>query len=159
MHAVPLAFLRLLLPGSAAAAAGGAGGAAGAAAGGAPAALRERRQRLRAFLLDALGRLRLTEVFEILIEYPDSLPAVRELGTCLAGTSLAPALAASFKECLQRRLLHAGAATPDILLQYVSAIKVRPPRCRSLAHDRGCAAAQRSAPVSRAPRAAFPLFA
>jgi len=60
-------------------------------------------------------------------EYPDSKPAVDELREALA-YSATPVyimrLAASLKENLQRRLLHPGANTMQILDAYISAIKV-----------------------------------
>ena len=110
VHHVPFAFLRLVLPES----------LPGAAAG-----LADWRQRLSYLQLETLGRLRVSEMFDLVVDFPDSLPAVREVGACLAGTSLTGPFVRAFREALQRRLLHVGAATSDILLQYVSTIKAR----------------------------------
>ena len=67
------------------------------------------------------------DFFTIILEYPDSKPAVDELREALA-YSATPVyimrLAASLKENLQRRLLHPGANTMQILDAYISAIKV-----------------------------------
>ena len=72
-------------------------------------------------------QVRMEELFTIITEYPDSKPAVDELREALA-YSTTPVyimrLAASLKENLQRRLLHPGANTMQILDVYISAIKV-----------------------------------
>jgi anaphase-promoting complex subunit 2 len=109
LAAVPLRFLRALLPALRPCAPG--------------AALGAWRARLEYALFTALGALRADELFDIIVDYPDSRPALADLSACLANTSLAGALAASFRAALQRRLLHAGAATTDILAQYVSSIR------------------------------------
>jgi len=71
--------------------------------------------------------VRMEELFTIITEYPDSKPAVEELREALV-YSTTPAqmmrLATSLKENLQRRLLHPGANTAQILDVYISAIKV-----------------------------------
>jgi anaphase-promoting complex subunit 2 len=107
LSAVPLPFLAALLPSLAPHAA----------------SLPTWRARLEYALCTALGALRADELFDIVVDFPDSRPALADLSACLAATSLAGALAASFRDALARRLLHAGAATSDILAQYVSAIK------------------------------------
>jgi len=62
-------------------------------------------------------------MFDIVIDYPDSAPALQDLAVCLQHTSLAGHFAATFKAALQQRLLHAGAATADIITTYVSTIR------------------------------------
>lgn len=52
-----------------------------------------------------------------------SLAAVEDLKQCLANTGDHAKLVESFRDALQQRLLTAGAATTDILLQYISTIK------------------------------------
>ena len=79
--------------------------------------------RLEHALHTALGSMRIEELFDIIVDFPDSQPALADLGACLEHTTLAPTLEASFSAALQRRLLHAGAATPDILTQYINTIK------------------------------------
>jgi anaphase-promoting complex subunit 2 len=110
LAAVPLRFLATLLP----ALHGARGGAA---------ALAAWRARAHHALHTALGALRTHELFDIVVDFPDSRAAVEDLRACLAATSLAAPLAASFRAALQRRLLHPGAATADILAQYVSCIR------------------------------------
>jgi hypothetical protein len=74
-------------------------------------------------MLETLGALRSSDMFDIVIDYPDSAPALEDLAACLQHTSLAGHFAASFKAALQQRLLHAGAATGDIIHTYVSTIR------------------------------------
>jgi anaphase-promoting complex subunit 2 len=105
LAAVPLAFLAAALPGQA----------------------REQlgawRARLEYALCSALGSLRTDELFDIVVDFPDSMPAVADLRACLEATSLAATLPAAFRAALRRRLLHAGAATADILTHYLHTIK------------------------------------
>lgn len=72
-------------------------------------------------------QVRMEELFTIITEYPDSKPAVEELREAIA-YSITPVqkmrLATTLKENLQRRLLHPGANTAQILDVYISAIKV-----------------------------------
>ena len=79
--------------------------------------------RLEHALHTALGGMRIEELFDIIVDFPDSQPALSDLAACLEHTMLASSLETSFGAALQRRLLHAGAATPDILTQYINTIK------------------------------------
>jgi anaphase-promoting complex subunit 2 len=87
------------------------------------AAAQEWRLRLTYLLLETLGMLRCSDMFDIVIDFPDSTPALSDLATCLQHTSLAGHFAATFRSALQARLLHAGAATSDIIHTYVSTIR------------------------------------
>ncbi|GJD09399.1 Anaphase-promoting complex subunit 2 [Galdieria sulphuraria] len=62
------------------------------------------------------------EMFDIVVDYPDSLPALEDLKECLQKTDQKLELAKAFKSQLNNRLLHAGATTSDILATYVHAI-------------------------------------
>lgn len=73
VHHVPFAFLRLLLPPSHPNQGG---------------TLQDWRLRLTHFMFQTLGDLRICEMFDIVIDYPDSAPAVVEAGRCLQHTSL-----------------------------------------------------------------------
>ena len=79
--------------------------------------------RLEHALHTALGGMRIEELFDIIVDFPDSQPALGDLAACLEHTTLASSLETSFGAALQRRLLHAGAATLDILTQYINTIK------------------------------------
>eukprot|EP00250_Pteridium_aquilinum_P008763 c18193_g1_i1 orf=359-3379(-) len=79
--------------------------------------------RLEFFAYETLGNLRINELFDIIVDYPESLPAIEDLRHCLANTGHHTKLVDSFRTALRHRLLTAGAATTDILLQYISTIK------------------------------------
>jgi anaphase-promoting complex subunit 2 len=85
--------------------------------------VQEWKLRLTYLMLETLGALRSSDMFDIVIDFPDSAPALQDLAVCLQHTSLAGHFAASFKAALQQRLLHAGAATADIIHTYVSTIR------------------------------------
>ena len=64
--------------------------------------------------------MRTVELFDIVVDFPESAPAVRDLRECLAHTGRTPKMITEFGAAVRRRLLHAAAATGDILTQYVS---------------------------------------
>ncbi|PSC76910.1 anaphase-promoting complex subunit 2 [Micractinium conductrix] len=103
----PLRFLQRVLP----------QGVAGEAA------LAAWRARLGYYVYEAVGALRIDRLFDLVVDWPDSLPALEDLKECLSNTSLHRRLVASFRRALVDRLLHPGAATADIIQQYVSAIR------------------------------------
>ncbi|KXZ46928.1 hypothetical protein GPECTOR_39g422 [Gonium pectorale] len=110
-------------PPSAATATGG-GAAGGLAEPGTEArCLAEWRLRLSYLVFETLGRLRIGQMFDIVVEHPDSLPAVRDLAACLRHTNLQALFVSSFKRSLQQRLLHAGASATGIIHQYVATIR------------------------------------
>jgi anaphase-promoting complex subunit 2 len=63
------------------------------------------------------------KVFFILLEYPDSQPAVEDLRICLQKTDLRVYLTQKLQRALETRLLHPGVNTPDVLTAYVAAIR------------------------------------
>ena len=73
-----------------------------------PKLLAEWRKRLELLACEALGRARIGQFFDIVVEHPDSLPAVHDLRACLARTSLQAHFIHGFKAAIQHRLLHAG---------------------------------------------------
>ncbi|KAL3823960.1 hypothetical protein ACJIZ3_019989 [Penstemon smallii] len=79
--------------------------------------------RLEYFAYETLQDLRIAKLFEIIVDYPDSSPAVEDLKQCLEYTGQHSKLVDSFIAALKYRLLTAGASTTDILHQYVSTIK------------------------------------
>uniref|UniRef100_A0A803R9P9 Anaphase-promoting complex subunit 2 n=2 Tax=Cannabis sativa TaxID=3483 RepID=A0A803R9P9_CANSA len=79
--------------------------------------------RLEYFAYETLQNLRIAKLFEIIVDYPDSLPAIEDLKQCLEYTGQHSKLVESFISALRYRLLTAGASTNDILHQYVSTIK------------------------------------
>ncbi|KAL5973077.1 anaphase-promoting complex subunit 2 [Asimina triloba] len=79
--------------------------------------------RLEYFAYETLQDLRIGKLFEIIVDYPESSPAIEDLKKCLEYTGQHSKLVDSFISSLRYRLLTAGASTNDILHQYVSAIK------------------------------------
>ncbi|XP_020575764.1 anaphase-promoting complex subunit 2 isoform X2 [Phalaenopsis equestris] len=79
--------------------------------------------RLEYFAYEKLQDLRIGKLFEIIVDYPDSSPAIEDLKQCLEHTGQHSKLVDSFISSLRYRLLTAGASTNDILHQYVSTIK------------------------------------
>lgn len=79
--------------------------------------------RLEYFSYETLQDLRIAKLFEIIVDYPDSSPAIEDLKQCLDYTGQHSKLVDSFISALKYRLLTAGASTNDILHQYVSTIK------------------------------------
>lgn len=79
--------------------------------------------RLEYFAYETLQDLRIAKLFDIIVDYPDSSPAIDDLKQCLDYTGQHSKLVDSFISALKYRLLTAGASTNDILHQYVSTIK------------------------------------
>jgi len=52
------------------------------------------------------------QLFDLVVDYPESRPALRDLAACLRRARLHGALAARFRAAIQTRLLHAGARAP-----------------------------------------------
>ena len=72
----------------------------------------------------ALVRVRSTEFFDIIVNYPESTPAIIELrDLCPQVSSSFTMLGKELKESLGRRLLHIGASTTQIIDFYILMIK------------------------------------
>eukprot|EP00300_Choanocystis_sp_HF-7_P014516 c18717_g1_i3.p1 GENE.c18717_g1_i3~~c18717_g1_i3.p1 ORF type:complete len:524 (+),score=126.46 c18717_g1_i3:3-1574(+) len=82
----------------------------------------EGRQRFERFENQANGLI--AEIFNIIVEYPDSLSQVRELCVCLQQTHMYDKLADKLAQDVQNRLLVPGATTSTILAQFVGIIQV-----------------------------------
>lgn len=81
------------------------------------------KQKLSYFLYHSYTKLRIDQLFNIIIEYPDSQPAVDDIKICLGKTDLRPTLCQKLQSALETRLLHPGVNTPDILTAYISTIR------------------------------------
>ncbi|XP_054016183.1 anaphase-promoting complex subunit 2 isoform X2 [Hylaeus anthracinus] len=81
------------------------------------------KQKLTYFLYETYTRFRIEQLFDIIIEYPDSQPAIDDLHICLQRTDLRKVLVESLQEALKTRLLHPGVNTSDILTAYIAAIR------------------------------------
>lgn len=71
----------------------------------------------------SFAKMRIKELFDIIVEYPDSKPAIEDLKVCLNHVELKVHLMESLKQSFEQRLLHPGANTADIITQYISAIR------------------------------------
>ncbi|EGZ09658.1 hypothetical protein PHYSODRAFT_564225 [Phytophthora sojae] len=84
---------------------------------------RKWRETLSRHVLQEFGSLRIKQLFEIIKEFPDSIPALEDLRLCLERTQQHGKLLREFRGALQSRLLQPGANTSAILDIYVSTIK------------------------------------
>ncbi|KAK0499999.1 hypothetical protein EDD18DRAFT_1147982 [Armillaria luteobubalina] len=67
--------------------------------------------------------LRTREIFDVIIDFPESSPALEDLKECLQRVDQRAALVKSLRKANHKRLLHPGADTKLILSQYVATIK------------------------------------
>ncbi|KAF9066458.1 hypothetical protein BDP27DRAFT_1449691 [Rhodocollybia butyracea] len=67
--------------------------------------------------------LRTKEIFDIIIDFPDSSGALQDLKECLLRVDQRAALVHTLRKANHKRLLHPGADTRLILSQYVATIK------------------------------------
>ncbi|XP_076306794.1 anaphase promoting complex subunit morula [Tachypleus tridentatus] len=81
------------------------------------------KEQMNHFLYETYTTVRTEELFSIIIEFPESQAALEDLKVCLEKTNLRQNLITSLKNSLERRLLHPGVNTADILTAYISAIK------------------------------------
>lgn len=86
-------------------------------------ALASLKEHLLYFLYDTYVTVRMDQLFNIIIEFPESLAAVEDLRECLEKTNLKSKVIHSLKSSMEKRLLHPGVDTNDILTAYISAIK------------------------------------
>lgn len=81
---------------------------------------------LKTFQSLALGRLaalRIEELFDIVLAWPASRPALEDLRGSITTAARRKQLTDSFSRTLQRRLLHPGCSTLEILQTYISIIR------------------------------------
>ena len=82
-----------------------------------------KRKRLLVNLYTSYTRARIEQLFNIMIEWPDSQPALEDIRQCLGSTDLRGHLTSSLKSVLDSKLLHPGVNTADILTAYIAAIR------------------------------------
>jgi len=76
------------------------------------------------FLCETFGRIRIQQLFTIIVEFPESEPALIDLSECIDHVQeLRKELVEELRSDLEVRLLHPGVDTNDILTAYVSAIR------------------------------------
>ena len=77
---------------------------------------------VESFVLSRLGAVRTSEMFDVVLSWPASGPALSDLGRCLEHTQQWGALQRSMLKGLERRLLHHGASSTDIISHYIATI-------------------------------------
>lgn len=73
--------------------------------------------------LGRLGRLRVRELFEIVVDWPDSLGGVMDLRAYITTPQTRMHLTTTFTTAINNRILHPAASTTDILRVYISLIR------------------------------------
>lgn len=86
-------------------------------------ALKSLEDHLQHFLYDTYVMARVDQLFNIIIEFPESQAALEDLKECLERTNLKLKVIHSLKSSMEKRLLHPGVETTQILTAYISAIK------------------------------------
>lgn len=81
------------------------------------------RAQLTCLLLELTLKLRISELFSLIVDYPNSLPALEDLRTCLNVTGQYGELVKSLRAAFAKRLMHPGATTADIVSIYISCIR------------------------------------
>ena len=76
------------------------------------------------YAYEVFSKIRINQLFDIIVEFPDSIPALEDLKSCLEKcfrfrSDVVETLGKSFAQ----RLLHPGVATNDILTAYIQTIK------------------------------------
>eukprot|EP01012_Entosiphon_sulcatum_P033947 TRINITY_DN4299_c0_g1_i4.p1 TRINITY_DN4299_c0_g1~~TRINITY_DN4299_c0_g1_i4.p1 ORF type:complete len:907 (+),score=178.65 TRINITY_DN4299_c0_g1_i4:71-2791(+) len=80
------------------------------------------RTRAEYFVYHTFASLRLSEFFDLVVDFPESRPTLGDLKQCLLMTAQHQQLVSEAKRQIERRLLHAGAKTSDILRFLINAI-------------------------------------
>ena len=70
--------------------------------------LKEFKDTLRQYMYENYARTLIDQLFSIIIDYPESEPAILDLKNCLMKTDLRSHLVISLKDALESRLLHPG---------------------------------------------------
>ncbi|GAA5937334.1 anaphase promoting complex subunit 2 [Sporobolomyces koalae] len=95
-----------------------------------------------------LCQLRTTELFDIILDYPNSKPALEDLKLCLNKTDNRALLVSRLRQQLNSRLLHPGSDTKDIVTLYISTI-----RCLRIVDPPGVLLSRVADPIRRYLRA------
>ncbi|ORX38980.1 hypothetical protein BD324DRAFT_618100 [Kockovaella imperatae] len=86
-------------------------------------ALRPMFSRFDYYLCKCFFDTRTDELFDIIVDYPDSMAALEDLKECLFKVDQRAALVDKLKAANIKRLLHPGAETKDVIAQYISTIR------------------------------------
>ncbi|XP_023030784.1 anaphase-promoting complex subunit 2 [Drosophila willistoni] len=89
----------------------------------APASLQSFKVKLTYFMYETFAQNVISQFFSIIIDYPDSTPAIDDLKICMEKIDMRAYLTETLRSSLEARILHPGVNTMDILTGYVAAIK------------------------------------
>jgi anaphase-promoting complex subunit 2 len=81
------------------------------------------KSRLTFFAFERFAALRIGEMFDVIVDFPDSMSALKDMKQCLSRTNQHAELIRSLSAAFRKRLLHPGANTSDIIMQYISTIR------------------------------------
>jgi anaphase-promoting complex subunit 2 len=73
--------------------------------------------------LGRLGRLRVKELFDIIVDWPNSLGGIEDLKAYISTPQTRQHLTTMFSAALNQRILHPAAATADIVAAYIRLIR------------------------------------
>jgi anaphase-promoting complex subunit 2 len=79
--------------------------------------------KLKYFLYEKYANKIIDQFFNIIIEFPDSIPAIDDLKLCMEKLDLRTHLVETLRATIENRLLHPGVDTGDIITGYVTTIK------------------------------------
>ncbi|KAH8233030.1 hypothetical protein KR026_003362 [Drosophila bipectinata] len=88
-----------------------------------PASVQSFKVKLTYFMYETFAQSVISQFFSIIIDYPDSIPAIDDLKICMEKIDMRVYLTESLRSSLEARILHPGVNTMDILTGYVAAIK------------------------------------
>ena len=81
-------------------------------------------EKFKFYAIESYGQARINQLFDIIIEFPDSFPVLEDLVICLKmNSNLKKNLVISLKNALRNRLLHQGVTTSDILTAYIATMR------------------------------------
>eukprot|EP01080_Neovahlkampfia_damariscottae_P008106 gene8106-12567_t len=69
------------------------------------------------------AKKRISEIFNIIVDYPDSIAIIKDLKQCLIKKNLTQELIKEIIRSFKKRLLIIGATTSDIIAQYINMIR------------------------------------
>lgn len=80
--------------------------------------------RLKYLAYEIYAKIRIEQLFDIIIDFPDSSPAIEDVKSCLEYCyGYRSGVIQSLKKSFENRLLHPGVATNDILITYIQTIR------------------------------------
>jgi anaphase-promoting complex subunit 2 len=78
---------------------------------------------LKSKIYEIYANKRISQIFEIIVEYPESIPIIKDLKECLIKKNLTNELIQQIVKSFKKRLLIIGATTSDIITQYINMVR------------------------------------